>query len=438
MSLRLALCFLVASAAPVLAQGPPPGYYDTVDESSPAALRATLHDVIDDHQRFPYTSGATDTWDILNQAMEDPNNASRILDVYRNESFPKINGGSRDYNREHTWPKSYGFPNDNSFNYPYSDCHMLWLCDAGYNSTRSNKPFRTCSPGCFENVTLNNNGQGGGSGVYPGNSNWTTGAFTSGTWEVWIGRRGDIARAQFYADLRYGGGQHGVTFANEPDLILTDNESLIAASNTGSNESVAHHGMLSVLLQWHLEDPVDAWEVNRNDVVYNFQGNRNPFVDHPEWADCLFNGVCGGVPMPETYCTGKINSQFCLATVDFDGTPSETDVDPFDVTADMVINNKPGLLFYGFGQTASPFLGGTLCVQPPLRRTAVQFSAGNPPPDDCSGAYTFDFNALIQAGTDPFLTQGTEVFAQYWYRDPNDLFATGSGLSDAVKFTIAP
>ena len=132
---------------------PPDGYYDPVD--------ATLHAVIDDHQRFPYTSGNTDTWDILNLADEDPNNSGNILDVYKNASYPKISGGMRDYNREHTWPKSYGFP-DNTPG-PYTDCHHLFLCDPGYNTARSNHPYRTCSAACSEKTTLLNNGRGGGS-----------------------------------------------------------------------------------------------------------------------------------------------------------------------------------------------------------------------------------------------------------------------------------
>ena len=270
----------------------PPGYYDAVDETDNVTLRATLHTVIDDHQRFPYTSGATDTWNILEAAQEQPGVPNSFLDIYRNDSFVKVSGGNSLYNREHTWPKSYGFPNDGSSNYPYTDCHMLRLCDDGYNSARSNKPFRNCSAGCTEYTTFLNNGEGGGSGSFPGNSNWSTGSFTSGTWEVWNGRRGDIARAMFYADIRYEGGTHNVTFIAEPDLILTDNQTLIGNSNTGSNESVAYMGMLTVLLQWHLDDPVDALEMQHNDVVYSFQGNRNPFVDHPEWVDCLFNGTC--------------------------------------------------------------------------------------------------------------------------------------------------
>ena len=151
---------------------PPDGYYDSVDATNSTTLRTSLHAVIDDHLRFPYTSGSTDTWDILNLADEDPNDAGNILDVYRNASYPKISGGVRDYNREHTWPKSYGFPDNTSDNYPYTDCHMLFLCNGSYNSSRSNNPYRNCHAGCAERTTLVNNGEGGGSGTYPGNSNW--------------------------------------------------------------------------------------------------------------------------------------------------------------------------------------------------------------------------------------------------------------------------
>ncbi|MCH7994523.1 MAG: endonuclease [Planctomycetes bacterium] len=235
---------------------PPPGYYDAVDDTDATTLRATLHEVIDDHTRFPYTSDSTDTWDILNEAQEDPASAANILDVYANRSLLKISGGVGQYNREHSWPKSYGFPNDTTSNYPYTDCHQLFLCDANYNSDRSNLPFRFCDAGCSERTTDANNGQGGGAGTYPGNSNWFSGSFVSGTWETWIGMRGDIARAQFYLDVRYEGGTHGVSGFAEPDLILTDNQALIAASQTGSNEP---GGQINI---WH---------------------DARPFQKHPIW-----------------------------------------------------------------------------------------------------------------------------------------------------------
>ncbi len=286
----LLLCAPRASAL----QGPPAGYYDSVDDSSAALLRATLHAVIDDHVRLPYTSAGTDTWDVLELADEDPNDPTRILDVYKNASYAKVGGGNPLYQREHTWPNSYGFPDDGADNYPYTDCHQLFLCDGGYNSARSNKPYRTCDSACNELPTDVNDGMGGGVGVYPGNSNWEGGSFTSGSWETWVGRRGDVARAQFYLDLRYEGGVHGFTGFAEPDLVLTDSEALILASSTGQNESLAYMGMLSVLLAWHAEDPVDAREAARNDAVYQFQGNRNPFIDNPAWVDVLWADGGGG------------------------------------------------------------------------------------------------------------------------------------------------
>ncbi len=281
-------------AAPALLAQPPAGYYDTVDATNGATLRATLHDVIDDHTRFPYTASTTDTWDIINLADEAPDNTGHIIDLYKNASYAKIPGGVGAYNREHSWPKSYGFPDDGTDNYPYTDTHHLFACDSLYNSSRSNKPFRSCAAACSEEVTNFNDGRGGGIGVYPGHSNWTTGSFTQGTWETWDGRKGDVARAILYMDVRYEGGTHGGTGVPEPDLIATDNEALIDASNTGNNESVAYMGMLSELLQWHAQDPPDSREIWRNEVVYSFQGNRNPFIDHPEWAQCLHNDLCGG------------------------------------------------------------------------------------------------------------------------------------------------
>lgn len=261
-------------------------YYAGVNASSPTMLRITLHETIDDHQRYPYTATTTDTWDILEFADEDPLNASRILDVYKNASYAKAGGGNTEYNREHTWPKSYGFPTDGSTNYPYTDTHMLFLSDSSYNSSRSNKPYANCTGTCTEHVTLSNGGVGGGSGVFPGFSNWANSTF----WQTWSDRKGDVARAVLYMDVRYEGGTHSITGAAEPDLILTDNPALIAT--TGSNASIAYMGLLSEVLRWHAEDPVNEKERLRNESVFSFQGNRNPFIDHPEWVACLFQNVC--------------------------------------------------------------------------------------------------------------------------------------------------
>jgi len=360
----LALTVFVA-LSPALAQGT---YYANVDTSSAATLRVTLHTLIDDHTRFPYTASSTDTWNVLELAQQDPANAGRILDIYRNRSFVKVGGGNASYEREHVWPKSYGFPDDDGLNMPYTDCHMLWLCDGGYNGARSNIPFGACTASCAEYVTDSNNGQGGGAGVFPGQSNWTSGANTSGRYQVWSGRQGDAARALFYAAIRYEGGVHGVTGVMEPDLELTDNLGQIAAWNTGQNEAFGYMGRLDVLFAWHLSDPPDAFERRRNDVVAGFQGNRNPFIDHPEWVECVFVGVCPQ-PLGAVYCSPAVaNSTGASADIEARGSAVVLDADfrllasemPTSVSGMFLCSRTTDIVFQPGGSQGNLCLGGAI------------------------------------------------------------------------------
>ena len=132
-------------------------------------------------------------------------------------------------------------------------------------------------------------GDGGGSGVYPGNSNWVKGPEgNAGSFQGWGKRRGDLARAILYMAIRYEGGRDVVTNQSEPDLELTDDRSKIVVTSA----SPAYMGLMSTLLAWHSADPPDAAERGRNEVIFSFQGNRNPFIDHPEWATApLFTSV---------------------------------------------------------------------------------------------------------------------------------------------------
>lgn len=136
------------------------------------------------------------------------------------------------------------------------------------------------------------------------------------------------------------------------------------------------------------------------------------------------------------YCTPKVNSQGCTPVIAATGHASASSATSFDVDASQVVSHRNGLLFYGFAAASIPFQGGFLCVQPPTRRTVVQDSAGNPPPTDCSGTFSFEFNGWIQSGSDPNLIPGTEVHAQYWYRDPQS--PSNTGLTDATRFGICP
>ncbi len=140
----------------------------------------------------------------------------------------------------------------------------------------------------------------------------------------------------------------------------------------------------------------------------------------------------------KTYCTGKLNSQACTPAIVASGAPSASNAGPFDVSAFDLINNKSGMFFYGLsGRLNLAFQGGVLCVLPPLKRTMVQGTGGNPPPADCSGTLAIDFNQWMQKGHGAnLLPVGTQAWGQFWYLDPLDPF--GVGLSNAIEFTVGP
>jgi hypothetical protein len=84
-----------------------------------------------------------------------------------------------------------------------------------------------------------------------------------------------VSRMMFYMATRYEGENE------DPDLELVD--------YTGTDTDTPFFGKLSTLMEWNEEDPVDEFERNRNEVVYSYQGNRNPFVDHPDFVNAIYN-----------------------------------------------------------------------------------------------------------------------------------------------------
>ncbi len=132
-----------------------------------------------------------------------------------------------------------------------------------------------------------------------------------------------------------------------------------------------------------------------------------------------------------TYCTGKTNSLGCVPAISAVGSPSKS-AGNLTVSCTQVINQKNGLLFFGFAPLNAPFQGGTLCVASPTIRTASQNSGGSTSGSNCSGSYSFTFSTaqMNLFGLDP----GETVYCQYWMRDPQS--ASTTGLSNAAQFTI--
>ncbi len=132
-----------------------------------------------------------------------------------------------------------------------------------------------------------------------------------------------------------------------------------------------------------------------------------------------------------TYCTAKTNSLGCAPSISAVGSPSKS-AGNMTIGCTNVLNQKNGLLFFGFAPQSAPFQGGTMCVASPTIRTASQNSGGSASGNNCSGSYSFTFTTaqMNLLGLDP----GETVYCQYWMRDPQSPSTTG--LSNAARFTI--
>lgn len=171
-------------------------------------------------------------------------------------------------------------------------------------------------------------------------------------------------------------------------------------------------------------------------------GYADILVGSPNWDDGAFTNA-GKVELwsvfptsVTTYCTGKTNSAGCVPSIGFQGSPDFGTSTTFNVTGSSFLNQKNGLLFFGFRPNDVAFQGGTLCVASPVIRTFSQNSGGSSTGTDCTGTYLVNFNALIHSGAYPALGAGTEVCTQWWSRDPAS--ASTTSLSNALHFTINP
>ena len=248
------LCGAVLVAAPTAAvavaspaQPTADDYYqDAIGKTGPE-LEAALNGIISNGVT---TLNYDDVWEALKVTDEDPNNTANVVLLYSGRSQGKdTNGGDADqWNREHVWAKSHG--DFDTVPGPGTDVHHLRPTDVSVNSDRGNKDF---DMGGTENAEA------------PGN-------FTDDdSWEPRDAVKGDVARMIFYMSVRYEGNDG---FA---DLEVNDQV------GNGSNPNI---GKLSVLKQWNEQDPPDAFEQHRNEVIFtDIQHNRNPFVDHPEWVE---------------------------------------------------------------------------------------------------------------------------------------------------------
>ena len=216
--------------------------------------------------------------------------------LYEEEfTFIKAEKPGNKINREHVFPKSYGFGDEDGDYAPYagSDLHNLQMGEAKNNSEgHNNYPYGNIdrSKKFSEIKSLISGKITGYLGLNINNIP---------VYEPRDVDKGNIARTLFYMAARYH--FYEESEPNSPSLILSDiptdvytNKKTILADETKNNP--CQYGILSDLLEWNIQDPVDDFEIHRNNLVYNaIQNNRNPFIDYPMWADIAFGNSTNGI-----------------------------------------------------------------------------------------------------------------------------------------------
>lgn len=258
----------------------PQGYYDSLEGLSGDALRQGIQDIIANPAVVrKHTYG--DVTDILNQADQNPLNSNEVWLMYVEQGrakykFQSTASSTGSWNREHIYPQSrggfsggtsstaYGMDvwlptNASDISAGHSDAHHIRAEDGPENSSRSNRDF---------------------------GSDYNGPAGSQGSWH------GDVARSLFYMAIRYN--QLSLVPGNPPDTTMYQ------------------LGDLTSLLQWNHSDPADDFEMNRNNVVYTWQFNRNPFIDYPDLADFIWGVKAGDVWSSSLSTTSNTGVEFVL------------------------------------------------------------------------------------------------------------------------------
>ncbi|MDA7706333.1 endonuclease [Flavobacteriaceae bacterium] len=263
----------------------PAGYYNTATGSG-YTLKTQLSNIIDNHNDQGYNAidGFMSSYDLDNYYETGSNT---ILDIYSenptsNDPYTFTPGNDECgnysqegdcYNKEHVIPQSVF-----SSNTPMqSDAHQLLPTDGRVNGFRGNYPFgRVNDNNLASQSGISNPTQNGSKLGANLNSGYSAG-YSGTVFEPIDEFKGDIARIYFYFITRYEN-----QVSNWGSFAMFD----------GSSDQVLQTTFLSILLEWHSNDSVSQKEIDRNNnIYYNHQNNRNPFVDHPEYASMIWNPV---------------------------------------------------------------------------------------------------------------------------------------------------
>ena len=250
----------------------PATYYSSATGLGGTALKSALHNIIKGHTSLGYAA----LWEAYKTTDKRPDNG-KVWDIYSDKpgstapyffTFGTDQCGSYSaendcYNREHSWPQSYFDSNEPM----KSDLFHVYPTDGWVNNKRGNYAYGKVNSPTWTSL----NGSKLGPNAYPG--------YSGTVFEPIDSFKGDIARTYFYMATRYYTEDSGWE-----NWAMADGATL-------------KPWVISLLLEWHHNDPVSQKEINRNNAIYAKQHNRNPFIDHPEFADCIWGtGDCSGAP----------------------------------------------------------------------------------------------------------------------------------------------
>ena len=256
-----------ASPTYTLASTQPTGYYNSIENLAGASLKQTIQNIIANPAEVRVHT-YSEVYDIITVADQNPANNNQVWLIYTEAPRSKLDrqvGSSivGKWNREHIYPQSrgnygsgidYDLPPDGFNNWfptnaddigaGFTDAHHIRVVDGQENSSRNNKDYGP----------LDYNGPSGS---------------TANSW------KGDVARALFYMAVRYNG--------------------LSLVNGNPADSTIGQLGDLATLLAWNQLDPADDFEMNRNNYIYTWQHNRNPFIDYPNLANYIWGANAGQV-----------------------------------------------------------------------------------------------------------------------------------------------
>ena len=243
---------------------PPANYYNAANGLTGDQLKVALHNIIKGHTSISYSQIWNAFWSTDNKGngvvwdmySDRPNGTPPYTYALGQDQCGSYNSEGDCYNREHSWPQSWF----NEQTTPRTDMHHIFATDGFVNNKRGNYPFGEVQSASW----TSQNGSKLGSSKTPG--------YSGTVFEPIDAYKGDFARAIMYMSVRYYGEDSGW------------------GSSDMTSKSVIKPWAIALLLRWNKQDPVSQKEIDRNNAIYNdYQHNRNPFVDHPEYADMIWD-----------------------------------------------------------------------------------------------------------------------------------------------------